>query len=215
MNISVKQVSYQHTNSYETLNEIGTKTKNVWLAFHGIGFLSKFFLRYFDELKPDENYIIAPQAPSKYYLNNKYRHVGASWLTKVDTQQETANVMAYINAVLEKENIPTDCNLIVLGFSQGVSIATRFIAKYRKPCKKLILYAGAIPNELTKEDFQHLITGNTEVTTIVGTEDEYINSERLATEALKIDTLFQGNAKQITFEGGHEIKKEIINSFAD
>ncbi|MBQ4915562.1 esterase [Maribacter sp. MMG018] len=215
MNISVKQVGYHHTNSYETLNKIGPNTKNVWLVFHGIGFLSKFFLRYFDELKPDENYIIAPQAPSKYYLNNKYRHVGASWLTKVDTQQEMANVMAYINAVLKNENIPADCNLIVLGFSQGVSIATRFVAKNNMVCKKLILYAGAIPNELTKEDFQHLITHNTEIVTVVGTEDEYINSERLKTESLKIDSLFQGSAKQITFEGGHEIKKEIINSFAD
>ena len=67
-----KSVRYNSTNTYETLNGFTDKTKNVWIVFHGIGYLSKYFLKYFDELNPVDNYIIAPQAPSKYYLNNSY-----------------------------------------------------------------------------------------------------------------------------------------------
>ncbi len=67
---------FQTTNPYGTLNAPNPKTKNVWVVFHGIGYLSRYFLRYFDGLPSEENYIIAPQAPSKYYLNNEYRHVG-------------------------------------------------------------------------------------------------------------------------------------------
>jgi len=78
MNPAEKQVSYQIKNSYSTLNNYTEKTKNVWVVFHGIGYLSRYFLKYFKHLDPEENYIIAPQAQSKYYLNNKYRHVGAS-----------------------------------------------------------------------------------------------------------------------------------------
>ena len=81
-----KTVTYQSKNIYMTLNTLTPKTKNVWLAFHGIGYLSKYFARYFDVLDPEENYIIVPQAPSKYYLGNDYKYVGASWLTKEQTK---------------------------------------------------------------------------------------------------------------------------------
>lgn len=215
MQTKIKHVQYQHTNSYETLNELGPKTKNVWLVFHGIGFLSKYFLKYFEDLDSDQNYIIAPQAPSKYYLNGTYRHVGASWLTRVDREQETQNVLNYVGKVLESENIPNHCQLIVFGFSQGVSIATRLLAKTNLKCSKLILYAGGIPDELKATDFERLITDATAVYSVVGTEDEYINTKRLEEETEKLGQLFQGTAKQITFNGGHELKKEIINSFAD
>ena len=65
-----KQVSYNTTNTYSTLNTLTDKTKNVWFVCHGIGYLSRYFLKYFDELNSDENYIIAPQAHSKYYLGS-------------------------------------------------------------------------------------------------------------------------------------------------
>ncbi|UWX56128.1 esterase [Maribacter litopenaei] len=215
METEIKHVQYQHTNTYETLNSLDPKTKNVWLIFHGIGFLSKYFLKYFEDLDKNQNYIIAPQAPSKYYLNGKYRHVGASWLTRVDREQETSNVLNYIEKVLDNENIPDRCNLIVLGFSQGVSIATRLIAKTGLKPKKLILYAGGIPEELTPSDFEHLLKYRTDIYSVVGSKDEYINAKRLEEETKKLITLFKGKAKQITFEGGHELKKEIINSFAN
>ena len=108
-----KQVTYQATNSYTTLNALTDKTKNIWIVFHGIGYLSKYFLKYFDKLPAEENHIIAPQAPSKYYLNNQYRHVGASWLTKENTANETQNVLNYLDAVYTAINIPAHCKLIV------------------------------------------------------------------------------------------------------
>ena len=207
-----KQVTYQTTNSYTTLNTLTDKTKNVWIIFHGIGYLSKYFLKYFDELPQEENYIIAPQAPSKYYLNNQYHHVGASWLTKENTVNETQNVLNYLDAVFSSQVIPENCDLIVFGYSQGVSIATRWVAKRKLKCNQLVLYAGGIPKELTPKDFNFLIDKNTKITTLVGDKDEYINDDILQTESKRIASLFSGKAKQIIFEGKHEIKKEIINT---
>lgn len=205
-----KQITYTASASYSCLNQLTGKTKNVWLVFHGIGYLSRYFLKYFNELSPEENYIIAPQAPSKYYLNNQYKHVGASWLTKENTVTETDNLLAYINEVYKAENIPSHCNLIVFGFSQGVSIATRWIAKNKINCSQLVLYAGGIPNELTSAQFDFL-ENKTSVSVIMGDKDQYLTEERLKAEKKKIETLFKGKAKQIIFDGGHEVKKEIIN----
>ena len=99
MSLEEKKVSYQTTNTYETLNTLTDKTKNVWIVLHGIGYLSKYFISYFNELNADENYIIAPQAPSKYYLKSNYKYVGANWLTKENRILETENVLQYLDAV--------------------------------------------------------------------------------------------------------------------
>ena len=208
-----KQVTYQTTNSYSTLNTLTAKTKNIWIVFHGIGYLSRYFLKYFKELPSEENYIIAPQAPSKYYLNDQYRHVGASWLTRENTVMETNNVLAYVDKVFAQENIPGNCQLIVFGYSQGVSIATRWVVHQKLKCHQLVLYAGGIPKEFTPKDFNFLVEENTKITTLVGDKDEYINNDILQSESERITALFSGNAKQIIFKGGHEVKKELLNQF--
>ncbi|MFT4830923.1 MAG: putative esterase [Psychroserpens sp.] len=207
-----KLVTYTISNSYSTLNELSGKTKRVWMVFHGMGHLSTYFIRYFNELNAKENYIIAPQAQSKYYLNDSYNHVGASWLTKNNTEEGIDNVLHYIDAVYGMEKIPEHCELIVLGFSQGVSIATRWIAKRKIQCNHLVLYAGSLPNELNELDFSHLIMNEVKVTFIVGDKDPYVSPERKQSEATKIKRLFHDKVNEINFQGGHELKKEIINS---
>ncbi|MCJ7467150.1 MAG: esterase [Maribacter sp.] len=208
-----KQVRYQTTNTYNTLNNLTAKTENIWMVFHGIGYLSRYFLKYFDELSPIENYIIAPQAPSKYYLNSQYRYVGASWLTKENTALETQNVIAYLDAVFAIEKIPDDRRLIVFGYSQGVSIAMRWLARKQLKCAHVILYAGGLPDELTAQEFKFLEQNGTHITLVVGNQDEYLTEERRIKEASKMNVLFNGRAKQVIFEGGHEIKKELLNTF--
>lgn len=211
MDLNEKQVTYSTTNTYATLNQLTENTKNIWIVLHGIGYLSRYFLKHFDELPTDENYIIAPQAPSKYYLNNAYKHVGASWLTKEHTPLETENVLAYLDTVLANENIPEHCRLIVFGFSQGVSIAMRWVAKRQLKCHQMALYAGGIPNELKAGDFDFLEQNDTLVTILVGDNDEYITPDRLKTEAKKASLLFGNRATRINFKGGHEIKKPLLH----
>ena len=212
MNPSEKTVAYSSTHPYSTLNKLSDTTDNIWIVLHGIGYLSRYFLKHFEELPPDENYIIAPQAPSKYYLSKAYTHVGASWLTQENTPQEIQNVMAYLDAVMASEKIPENANLIVLGFSQGVSIATRWVARRQIKCDQLVLYAGGIPDELQPSDFDFLIKNGTQVSIIVGDQDEYLTQERRKTESQKMERLFDGKAREIVFKGGHEMKKEIINN---
>ena len=211
MTSSENTVTYTSTNSYTTLNSLSDTTENVWIVLHGIGYLSRYFVKHFDGLPSDKNYIIAPQAPSKYYLNKTYTRVGASWLTKEDTPRETKNVMAYLDAVLKLEKISEHLNLIVLGFSQGVSIATRWVAQRQIKCAQLVLFAGAIPNELEAAEFDFLVKNKTKVRILVGDKDEYLNEERRKTESEKIKNLFGGKAEQIIFDGTHEMRRDLVH----
>jgi predicted esterase len=208
MNSTEKEISYHISNSYSTLNELTSLTKNVWFVCHGMGYLSKYFLKYFKDLNPIENYIIAPQAQSKYYITPKFKHVGASWLTRENTKMETNNIIAYFDSIFKHEQITRDKNLIILGYSQGVSVAMRYIAKRQLQCSQLVLLSGGIPKELKKEDFR-FFKGKTKL--IYGINDEYLQKERMTQEQQKAEMLFGNKLEIIPFEGVHEVNTEIIN----
>ncbi len=162
-------------------------------------------------MNSEENYIIAPQGQSKYYLGSKYKHVGASWLTKENTEKEIENVMRNFDAIFEVEKLPKDINLIVLGYSQGVSVAARYVAKRKLNCSQLVLMSGGLPKELKRHNFKFL-KGKTKVSLIYGTNDEYLNEESMVYEKKRFYELFGNTAVIIPFEGKHEIKKEILNT---
>jgi len=205
-----KEVIYTATNTYDTLNELTDQTKTVWLVFHGIGYLSRYFIRLFQSLDPEENYIIAPQAPSKYYKNNDYKRVGSSWLTKENTKTETKNVLNYIDAVVASEKLPSTTRFIVLGYSQGVSIASRWLASRTIQPDAFVMVSGGFPKELQKEDFTYM-SGTTKVTHIVGENDPYFEVDKVNAEKIRV----QGILPQIEFRthpGGHELNIDSLKN---
>ncbi|NMH85896.1 alpha/beta hydrolase [Flavivirga algicola] len=209
MNSSEKEISYQITNTYSTLNSLTSKTKHVWLVCHGMGYLSRYFLKYFKQLDAEENYIIAPQASSKYYLHANFKHVGASWLTKENTLAETENVMSYLDAVLKAENIPNSKKLIVFGYSQGVSIAVRYVVRRKLQCNQLVLHSGGIPKELIAKDLGFL---KAKVSLIYGKNDAYLNKERMAIETKRAYELFGNGINIIPFDGIHEVNVALVKN---
>lgn len=208
MHSTQKEIFFTTKKIYSTLNTLTEKTKHIWFVCHGMGYLSKYFIRYFNQLNTEEHYIIAPQAPSLYYQGKDFKHVGASWLTKENTSLETENIFNYFDAILEAENIPNNANLIVLGYSQGVSVAARYIAKRQLQCNHLVLHSGGIPKELSPEDFTFL---KAKVSLVYGTEDEYINKERATYETNRAEALFGENLEIIPFDGKHVVNVDFIN----
>lgn len=206
-----KQVSYHATNTYSVLNKFSGHTKNVWLVCHGIGYLSRYFIRHFQHLDPEENYVISPQAQAKYYLSNKYTHVGASWLTNENTEAEIENVLNYLDAVYEAENLKDAPNLIILGYSQGVSVATRWLARRKIKCDQLLLHSGKVPKEIKAEDFE--FRKDLKVSFIYGSKDEYLKNGIVEIEEARLKKIFP-KLEIRTYDGGHELNKEIISDIA-
>jgi predicted esterase len=208
-----KKVNYTTSNTYTTLNTLTEKTKNVWLVFHGMGYLSRYFTKYFTHLDPEQNYIIAPQAPSKYYFGKDFKHVGASWLTRENTIEETKNVLNYIDALFEIEKPLPHHKFIILGYSQGVSIATRWMVKNKITCDHLVLHSGGIPIELMAEDFSYL-EECVRVSYLYGSQDQYINEAKKTEETLKGKNLFGGRLEILEFDGLHEVNTEFLATLA-
>jgi predicted esterase len=176
-----------------------------------MGYLSRFFLKYFEGLNTEEHYIIAPQAPNKYYLGSQFKHVGASWLTRENTIRETENIINYFDAIFKAEGITEKHKLVVMGYSQGVSVAMRYMAKRQLQAEILIIHSGGIPKELTKSDFDYF---QGKVKLIYGTNDEYLNETRIQTEQQIALSLFGSHLEIIRFEGKHEVNVKILNQLA-
>ncbi len=206
-----KSVVYKNVNTYETLNEYTNNTKNVWLVFHGIGYLSRFFIRHFSQLPSDENYIICPQAPSKYYKDSSYKRVGASWLTRENTVIETQNVLNYVDALVENENIDFNTvNFIVLGYSQGVSIASRWLALRKQFCNKLIMISGVFPKELNDTSFTHL--PNLKTVHSVGLNDEIFDPKNVKKQEDRLHSYFP-EIEFINHDGGHILETKLLEAY--
>lgn len=206
-----KELTYKTINTYSTLNQLTSNTQYIWFVCHGMGYLSRFFLKYFEGLNTQEHYIIAPQAPSKYYLGSQFKHVGASWLTRENTSRETENIISYFDAIFKAEGITEKHKLVVMGYSQGVSVAMRYMAKRQLQAEILIIHSGGIPKELTKSDFDYF---QGKVKLIYGTNDEYLNETRIQTEQQIALSLFGSHLEIIRFEGKHEVNVKILNQLA-
>ncbi|MDT8347096.1 MAG: hypothetical protein RQ756_04790, partial [Flavobacteriaceae bacterium] len=80
--------------------------------------------------------------------------------------------------------------IIIYGFSQGVSVAMRWLLHSGMRCDKLIINAGKIPHEIKPNAYEHF-GATTEVHHIVGQNDPYLNPAVEAIELNKIAQLFQ------------------------
>ena len=137
-------------------------------------------------------------------------YVGANWLTRDNTEAGTRNIMNYFDAVFENENIPSDINVIVFGYSQGVSVAMRYMVRRQLQCSQLVLHSGGIPKELTAEDFNYL-NSDTKIKLIYGTNDEYLDEARIQLETERAYELFGDRVTILPFEGKHVVNVDYIN----
>src|SRR5690606_30472329 len=108
-----------------------------------------------------------------------------------------------------KEIIGKTKNLIVLGYSQGVSIAARWVASRKIQFDKLILHSGGIPNEIQAADFEFL-KPSAKVIYLYGNNDQYITEARKTEEQLKGSKLFKDRLNIEVFEGSHEVNRQFL-----
>ncbi|WP_424961511.1 alpha/beta hydrolase [Ekhidna sp.] len=194
--------------SYYTLNKLTEKTKRIWVVFHGYGQLAEYFIKKFEGLDPEKNFIIAPQGLSKYYLDGVYGRVGASWMTKEDRLTEIENQYAYIDAVLGQFDL-SDNELIYFGFSQGTATMGRYAAYAKTPFHKMIIWAGTFPPDTDPKDWKYL-TGEEEISYYTSKEDKYFKEEMVENQNSVLKAAMNREPELHWYEGGHRVIPEIV-----
>jgi len=197
-------ITTQKTARIFTFGNLTPKTKNIWLVAHGYGFSAEYFIKKFEELDPNTNFVIVPEALNRFYLKDLNGRVGACWMTTVERENEIEDYISYLDKVYETLILQTKAKIIALGFSQGAATIGRWAMKTSNRLNNIVFWGGSIPDEcladISKLNALHPYL-------LVGDEDEFITSEK---REMFMKTLANNNVifSHIFYKGGHAILTE-------
>lgn len=210
-----KQISIVKTHKYSQLGEFSKKTNTVWIVLHGYGMLSEYFIKKFECILNDRTVVIAPEGSNRFYLENNYYRVGASWMTKLDKEKDIEDNISFIQTLYSNiidEIGHTNFKLNTLGFSQGGATLVRWIMSNSITIDSLILWGSDIPKDcLTKEKKSRwsLI----DVKLVIGNQDEYINEENKQ-KVIDLISSYGLKYELVEYEGSHKIIEKELEKIA-
>ena len=211
-----KKISVSKTARYFQAGSISNKTKNIWFVFHGYGMLGEFFIKKFESLVDSETIIIAPEAISRFYLNNKYERVGASWITKVDKDDDIIDNSNFLNQLYNKlisQIGHEQINLNILGFSQGGSTACRWALNEKFNINSICFWGSDIPKECLTEKYRNRLN-TMKISIIIGKKDTLIPLEYREKFRDLIDD-YGLNYSLVEYDGDHRIIENVLIDYAN
>ena len=192
---------------YTEFGNLTDKTKYFWFALHGSKMLCEQMIYKFKDFDPDEHFVIAPEALSRFYLEGFGGDVVATWMTKRDRLYEIHDFSNYLTSLYNSisDKLPNDCQKTILSFSQGVTTTFRWLHASSITVDNLIAYSGWIPEDIdltesktTLNDIKLLYT--------YGKSDQFLTPNRI--NALR--GIIRKNELSIPiheYEGGHKIDR--------
>ena len=193
------------TARYFTLGQLIDSTQEVWLVLHGYAQLASDFIQDFEALNDSSRFIVAPEGLNKFYARGFGGKPVATWMTAEDREAEIADYINYLQTLYQALQIPAHCKVVVLGFSQGVATASRFIHAGAVRVDDFIIYAGELAAELANPISTQILSKR--ITYVTGNNDPFITPEK---HQQVYALMHQLNAKIIEFDGGHEVKQEVL-----
>ena len=200
---------------YYTIGGGAEPLDDAWIVLHGLGQLASVFIAYFQSIATPGRLIVAPEALNRYYVapgasgRTADAKVGTTWMTRMDRENEIADYVDFLDAVY-RETVPSSSRVTVLGFSQGVAAAARWVALGTSRVDRLIAWAGQLPPDVDPSVYAKLSGG---VTLVVGSTDEYApwiaegnNTTRLEAAGVK--------PAVVTFDGGHRMDRVTLEHVA-
>ena len=211
-----KQISISKTGKYSQIGKCSKKINNVWIVLHGYGMLSEYFVKKFECIINETTLVIAPEATNRFYLGNNYNRVGASWMTKLDREQEISDNILFLDklfSIIKKEIGHDNFKLNTLGFSQGGPALVRWLMSNKLNTNSLILWGSDIPKDsLVIENKSRWNSMNLKI--VIGKNDEYINEEKKQ-EFVGVVKSYGLKYDLIEYEGSHKIIEEELKKIAN
>lgn len=192
---------------------------SFWMVLHGYKQLARRFLRRFECLDDGTRRIVAPEALSRFYLDQAPgRHgpesvVGATWMTREDRDTEIRDYVAYLADLTAHEHAGSPgAPKTLLGFSQGVATAARLAVLGPVRFGRVILWGDTLPPDLDMERAARKLDG-VELILARGSEDRAVGERRAAEERERLEAA--GIAYRVVdYDGGHDIDEETLRAMA-
>src|SRR5947199_4700312 len=202
---------------YFTLGNSSRGVGEVWVACHGYGQLAARFLEKLRVLDDGRRYLVAPEGLSRFYLSESptERRVGVSWMTREDRLAEIEDYVRYLDAVYAEVFGSLDrarVTVHALGYSQGASTVSRWVAMGKAKIDRLTLWGGGFPPDLdlTLDTVVNRLRA-ARMTLVYGRSDEYI-TPKVVSGILERLRQHRIPDAATAFEGGHELNEAVLRN---
>ncbi len=193
----------------------------IWFVLHGYGQLAPRFLRPFEGIIPPDTCVVAPEGLSRFYLEmprvdgGHLQRVGATWLTRESRDTEIADTHRWLDGIYKavvgasmraRGKAPT---IGVLGFSQGVATAMRWVASGDVEARCFVVWAGGLAQDVDPLAFR-LKMSAADFVLVAGDRDEF--ATEAARENLRREFATSHNApREISFHGEHHLDSTVLS----
>ena len=211
-----RHIQVQRTARYHVLGKEHGPVQEVWFVLHGYQQLAGRFINRFRALDDGTRRIVAPEALSRFYTSQEPgRHgptakVGATWMTREDRLNEIQDYVAYLDALADQVGggAAHPARVTVLGFSQGVATAARWVTVGRVRPSRLILWGDHVPPDLDVDRAARVLAG-VDVVLARGRRDPVFEHGLGAAEMERLDAA--GLVYNVAeYDGGHDIDQRLL-----
>lgn len=207
--------SYKRQGRYFA-SEVRAEAPYLVFVLHGYGQHPRYFLRRFEQLQREDIHFVAPEGLHRFYLSEQKDRVGSSWMTREDRKTDMEDYLRMLEdlaeVILENRSSQPD-QIGLLGFSQGVATACRWLTHGNTPFDVQINWAGAFPPDLPMEKAL-LKLRHIPIHLLAGTRDPYLTEEALEKQVELLRN--QGLQPQVQrYEGAHRIEPVALQDLTD
>lgn len=202
---SVKRhtIKVQQTARWFHVGAEPSEAEHVVIVLHGYGQHPAFMLDGLSELGTDGRCVCAPEALSRFYVRGTEGRVGASWMTRDERLSDISDHLAYLENWLESLAISPTAKVTLVGFSQGVATAGRWLDQ-GLPVNQVLLHSGTIPPEWHERSELKFSTDIEKFILFRGDTDSIYPKENHS----KAATLLENSGYKIAtvnYKGGHKM----------
>jgi predicted esterase len=207
------RITISRTARYHTLGEAG-QAGQVWFAVHGYGQLASAFLGYLAPLDSGSRLLVAPEALSRFYLQEGRGPIGASWMTREDRDHEITDYVGYLDAVFREVRaaVSPAARFYLLGFSQGVATASRWMDRGTAAFDGACFWAGTVAPDVDPARDQSPFRGK-RVALVAGKNDSYLTADWRQKEEERFRAA-GADAREFGFHGGHRLDRVLLKEVA-
>lgn len=196
-------LTVHRTARYHVLGD-AVAARALWVVLHGYGQLARYFLRKFEGMEGGL-LIAAPEGLSRFYMDDGHSRVGATWMTREDREHEIADQISYLDRLADTllATCPPGTPMNVLGFSQGVATACRWLGLGHARAQQLVLWGGNLPPDLPAGAWTARLSA-TRTLLVHGDRDPIVPGSVLAAN----EVVLRGAGvphESLRHDGGHEL----------
>jgi len=184
------------------------------IALHGWGQTAAVFLRNFRPLAREGWLIAAPQAPHPFYVDPDRGRVGYSWLTREHRDTAVRDVNTYLSETLARlaDRYAFDLTRVyLLGFSQGSSVAFRYLAAGAVPIAGVASCCSDLPPDVRDA----LGEMPPRPALVAYCPHDRVVPPALSREAVQLLNSYGWPATEFSFDGGHSVTPELMDRVSE